>query len=336
MAASLVPPGKQTFVDINGAPLVGGFVFMYEPMTMIFKNTWQDADQNVLNSTPIELDSRGQAVIYGSGSYRQILTDSLLNTIWDTEISDYQISVFGPQVTLASNTTTSLGTATSNNVLITGVTTINSFGTAASLTNPIYFIQFQGILQLTYNATSMILPGAANITTAAGDSAMVEVTNAVSGYWRMIAYFSQAAGGALGTAASKNTGTSGNTVPLLDGNNIWSGTNRYQKRTYGDETALAVVTNASTPDFSLSNFWTVSISANWTLNNAINVQPGQSGMIRLTQTNAALTMTWGGAYKAPGGIASVNLSGINGAVDCFAFYAHSASEIIISPLLNVS
>lgn len=29
----------------------------------------------------------------------------------------------------------------------------------------------------------------------------------------------------LGTAAVKNTGTSGNTVPLLDGNNDWSGTN---------------------------------------------------------------------------------------------------------------
>ena len=38
------------------------------------------------------------------------------------------------------------------------------------------------------------------ITTAANDSALVEVYDAVNGYWRMIAYFSSAAGGALGTA----------------------------------------------------------------------------------------------------------------------------------------
>lgn len=33
----------------------------------------------------------------------------------------------------------------------------------------------------------------------------------------------------LGTAAIKDTGTSGNNVPLLDGNNTWSGTNRFDE-----------------------------------------------------------------------------------------------------------
>lgn len=35
------------------------------------------------------------------------------------------------------------------------------------------------------------------------------------------------AGLGLGTAATKNTGTSGNTIPLLDGNNTWSGTSAF-------------------------------------------------------------------------------------------------------------
>lgn len=336
MPASIVPNAVNQFIDINGDPLVGGFVGMYEINTLIDKDTWQDAEQQVLNSNPIVLNSRGQAVIYGVGNYRQILTDSLGNLIWDKNIEDYQASVFGPQSTLASATTTNLGAATSNNVLITGVTTINSFGTSASLANPVYLLQFQGILTLTYNATSMILPGSANITTAAGDSALVEVTNAASGYWRMIAYFSSAAGGALGTAASQNIGTSGANVPLLNGTNTWSGVNNWTKRTYGSESPLTVTTNASTPDFALANYFTVSISANYTLNTPSNIQAGQSGLFRIAQTNAALTITWGGAYKAPGGIASVNLSGINGGVDYFAFYAHSGSEIVITPLLNVS
>ena len=65
-------------------------------------------------------------------------------------------------------------------------------------------------------------------------------------------------------------------------------------------------------------------------------QWGQSGLIRVLQTAGSLTITWGAAYKSAGGIGTVNLSGINNAIDYFAFYAHSSSEIVISPQLNVS
>lgn len=335
MPASLVPPAKLTFVDINGKPLVGGFVYMYEPLSLIFKDTWQDEDQNVLNTNPIVLDSRGQAVIYGTGNYRQILKDIDGNTIWDEELGGFGASVFGPQDTLASNTTTDLGTAGSNNVLITGTTTINSFGTSATLQNPIYFIQFSGVLTLTYNATSMILPGAANITTAANDSAIVEFINAL-GYWRMVAYFSGSSGGPLGTAANENIGTSGATVPLLNGTNNWSGSQEFSTQAYSPEIALSVSAGATTPDFATGNNFSVSISANLILHNPINWQQGQSGIFRIKQTNAGLSITWGGAFSAPGGITGFNLSGINGAVDYFAYYVHDGTnEIVITPLLNV-
>lgn len=337
MPASLIPNGKQTFIDINGNPLVAGTVGMYEPLTLIFRNTYQDAAESVLNTNPIVLDSRGQATIYGSGAYRQILKDADGNTIWDAEISDFQQSVFGPQDTLTAATVTDLGSVPSNNILIQGTTTINSFGTSASLASPIYFLTFQNVLILTYNATSMKLPGGASITTAAGDGALVEVLDATNGYWKMIAYFSQAASGALGTAAAANTGTSGHALPFLDGStNVWSGINRFQKQTYGDEIALGVTANASTPDFATGNYFTASISAAWTLNNPVNIQPGQSGLFRVAQGAGSLTVAWGTAYKSAGGITAVNLSGINGAIDYFAFYAHSSSEIVITPLLNVS
>lgn len=87
MTAILLPNGKQQFIDINGKPLVGGTVGMFVVGTLVPKNTWQDAAQTVLNTDPIILDSRGQAVIYGSGAYRQIVKDALGNTIWD-EIVD--------------------------------------------------------------------------------------------------------------------------------------------------------------------------------------------------------------------------------------------------------
>ena len=313
---------------------------MCVPLTLTPKNTWQDSDMLVLNTNPIVLDSRGQATIYGVGSYRQIVKDEAGNTIYDAEISDFQSSVFGPVSDINAAATTSLGTASSNNILIQGTgTSITSFGTDASLMSPVYLVSFDGAITLVYNATSMILPGAANIVTAAGDSALVEVLNAGSGYWKLQAYFSSGASGALGTAANYNIGTSGGTVPLLNGStNIWSGINRFQKQTYGDESALTVAANASTPNFALANYFTVSISASYTLNNPVNVPAGggQSGLFRITQTNAALSITWDTAYKAAGGIGSVNLSGVNGATDYFAFYAHSSTEIVITPLLNVS
>jgi hypothetical protein len=87
MAAAILPNGKQQFSDINGKPLVGGLVYMYVPSTLIFKDTWQDSGQLVLNTNPIILDSRGEALIYGDGNYRQILKDSLGNLIWDEPVS---------------------------------------------------------------------------------------------------------------------------------------------------------------------------------------------------------------------------------------------------------
>lgn len=306
---------------------------MYTIGTLVPKDTWQNSGQTVLNTNPIILDSRGQAVIYGVGSYRQILTDAADNTIWDKDIEAFQESVFGPQDTLASDTTTDLGSVSSNNVLITGTTTINSFGASASLANPIYFVQFGGILQLTYNATSMILPGGANITTAAGDGALVEFTNAL-GYWRMIAYFSGAASGVFGTAAFQNIGTSGANVPLLNGTNAWSGSQSFTTKCYSGQKTLIVTSNASTPDLAAGNNFDVTISANYTLNNPINVNAGQSGVISVQQSNAGLSLTWGSFYKSPGGIANVNLSGINGATDFFAYYTENSTFIIITPILN--
>lgn len=82
-SASLLPNGQQVFLDSNGAPLAGGLVYMYVPNTTTPKATWQDSGESTPNSNPVVLNAAGRALIYGSGQYRQILTDSDGNTIWD-------------------------------------------------------------------------------------------------------------------------------------------------------------------------------------------------------------------------------------------------------------
>lgn len=85
---------------------------------------------------------------------------------------------------LASAATVDLGAATGDYVHITGTTTITAFGTAkAGLRRDVVF---DGILTLTHNATSLILPTAANITTAAGDRAVFRSLG--SGNWRCMGY----------------------------------------------------------------------------------------------------------------------------------------------------
>ncbi|MDT4809809.1 hypothetical protein FQZ97_427070 [compost metagenome] len=78
-----------------------------------------------------------------------------------------------------------IGAAASNTVSITGTTTITSFGSGTT-SGAIRRLEFQGALTLTHNGTSLILPGAANIATAAGDAAMFRYLG--SGNWRCINY----------------------------------------------------------------------------------------------------------------------------------------------------
>lgn len=90
----------------------------------------------------------------------------------------------GAESTVASASTTDIGAASSDKVSITGTTTITSFGTATA------GIERQGrftaSLTLTYNATSLILPGGGSIVTAAGDS--FRAYSLGSGNWVVVEY----------------------------------------------------------------------------------------------------------------------------------------------------
>lgn len=84
----LLPNGKQHFTDNNGKPLANGKVFHYFVGTNNPKGTFQDSGLTIPNTNPIILNARGEASIYGSGNYRQVLQSSSGAVIWDQVIVD--------------------------------------------------------------------------------------------------------------------------------------------------------------------------------------------------------------------------------------------------------
>lgn len=104
--------------------------------------------------------------------------------------------------TIASATTTDLGTKESQYLTVSGVTTITGLGTiSAGITK---YVTFSGALILTHNATSLIIPGAANITTAAGDTA--RFLSLGSGNWKCLT-FTKASGRAVVSTPQMEDGT---------------------------------------------------------------------------------------------------------------------------------
>jgi hypothetical protein len=87
------------------------------------------------------------------------------------------------QVSIASATTTNIGAAAANYLSVTGTTAITAFDAVQAGTERT--LEFQGALTLTNNA-AIILPGGANITTAAGDTAIFRSEGA--GNWRCVSY----------------------------------------------------------------------------------------------------------------------------------------------------
>lgn len=85
---------------------------------------------------------------------------------------------------VASAATVDVFGAATECVNITGTTGISAFTTATA--GLIRRIKFAGALTLTHNGTSFILPGGANITTAAGDTAVVKSEG--SGNARFLSY----------------------------------------------------------------------------------------------------------------------------------------------------
>lgn len=94
---------------------------------------------------------------------------------------------------------TDIGAATGPYIHITGVEAITGLGTCTA--GQRRTVKFTGACTLTHNGTSLILPGSANITTAANDAA--EFVSLGSGNWLCL-WFKRASGKVLGAALASD------------------------------------------------------------------------------------------------------------------------------------
>lgn len=206
MAVLFTPPYQQ-FFDSNGDPLAGGKIYTYAAGTTTPKATYTAADGLTSLANPIVLDSAGRAVIFIDGSYRFDIYDSASNLIRSVDnvtnfsaiaaaasygsslIANYSTGspqFFAGDATVASASTVDLWAAGAPRVTITGTTTITSLGTPPSSSDVEILVTFSGALTLTYNASTLWLPGAANIVTAAGDRAKFRPRGSTG--WECVSY----------------------------------------------------------------------------------------------------------------------------------------------------
>jgi hypothetical protein len=170
-------------------------------------------------------------------------------------------------VSIASSSTPAIGAAASNNILLTGTTTVTGFDTVAA--GAIRRVRFGGILTLTYNATSLILPTSANITTAADDVATF--LSLGSGNWLCTSY-SRKSGAAL---VSSGSGTVTNTAGNLTASALMVGNGTVDAKVLASLGTTTTVLHGNAAG--LPTFGAVSLSADVTGNLPVaNLNSGTS------------------------------------------------------------
>lgn len=136
---------------------------------------------DLVDTNPVAGDNVSQG-----DDHLRLIKDVVQNTFPNADQAFYTSEDFAD---VASAGTCAIGGAASLAVNITGTTTITSFGTIGA--GIWRFVKFAAALTLTHNGTSLVLPGGANITTAAGDTLIAFSRGA--GNWTVLTYFRAAA-----------------------------------------------------------------------------------------------------------------------------------------------
>lgn len=98
----------------------------------------------------------------------------------------------------------------------------------------------------------------------------------------------------------------------------------------GSLSPLSTVSSTVTPDFSLANNFSLTLSAvSTTIANPTNLVAGQSGIILITQAAGTLcSLAWGANWKWAGGSANApNATQTASAVDLLVYFVESSSRI---------
>lgn len=179
---------------------------------------------------------------------------------------------------VASGTALTLGTD-GNYFDITGTTTITSIATLAVGTE--VTLHFDGIVTLTYHATDLILPSAADITTAAGDEfTFIEYA---TGDWRCTSYALASGSAIVGAAGGGNFPTSTDSGDKTTAYSVIA----------GDENTTVVAGSATAADFTITydlSLWT-------TAGSLLTIANESAYIVKVLVSNTG-TMTIGGGIDA--------------------------------------
>ena len=187
-AASLTdgfPPLTFTPVGAGGVPPFGqDFNGIFNQITAW--NRWQNAGGIVVYDGTFQTAVGGypKGAMIGSAVTGLVWLSLTDNNVTDPDTGGAGWVQFGGGAsTIASATTTDLGTLPQSYLAISGSTNISSFGT--SMSPGFKIVRFASVLNLVQSA-SLLMPTGATITTAAGDTALVQCVS--TGNYIVVAY----------------------------------------------------------------------------------------------------------------------------------------------------
>lgn len=229
--------------------------------------------------------------------------------------------------TIASAATVDIGTigyqTSSNSLIISGTTTITSFGTASSgVTRELLF---SDALTLTHNATSLILPGGANITTAPNDTAAFRSLG--SGNWVCLWYKKQNGQAIVATNAVSSvfgrtgavTAQSGDYTATQITNAMTTNTVQEFTTSKNFDAIENIASGSITWALASEQVRSITLNGNLTISGTSGGNNGGTYILILKQdATGSRTITWHSSMKWPGGTAPV-LSTAANSIDAFTF-----------------
>lgn len=226
-------------------------------------------------------------------------------TSWADLSSSYAINVTGmitePAASLAAAGTVDIGAANGRHVTITGNTTISSFGTATAGVWRI--VRFTGIPTLTHNATSLILPGGADINVAAGDC--LTAVSLGGGNW-VVTQYQRATGLPIDAA---RPAFRANTIADVSAAGLVSGYNELLDKTGSFDPSTGIFTAPYTGNYVFSFVAAADGTANGVWQVGIYIFTGSSGGYVVSP--AAYCDVSSGVYTSGGSLSATVVVALN-------------------------